>query len=80
VIATDLVAALPVTCTERHSTAAAHATATVAHVAVVSAMVRRLATHHLGWTVAAAVAITAGATRTTNLLMAAAAASTHSRE
>ena len=57
VIATDLIAALPITCTERNNTTAAHtaaATTTVAHVAaaMVAAVVRRR--HHRRWPIAIA--------------------------
>jgi creatinine amidohydrolase/Fe(II)-dependent formamide hydrolase-like protein len=41
VITTNLVTALPVTSTERHNPTAAHATAAVAHGAVVTTMRRR---------------------------------------
>lgn len=68
VIATDLIAALPITCTERHNTTTAHtATATtVTHVAavVMTAMVRRR--HHRRWPIAIAkIAFTTRTTRTT---------------
>jgi hypothetical protein len=62
VVATDLITALPVTGAEGNNTATAHATTSMAHVAVVATVVRR--GHHGGRTVVVSVATAHVALRT----------------